>query len=232
MALLALLPSPLLNGAVWEPVASVLRALGCRAEAVYISAPAPANAKQALGAYLDALPEGEEYVLVPHSNAGLYVPALTEQRHVTSVAFVDASLPPVDGGDVPNMRPEYLESIAAKADHQRLLPVWTQWWNEQEVAALFPDSALREAIVQQQRRLPLAYFEDAVTVRPGWANRPCAYLAFGDGYATEAAAARRLGWPTEVIDGKHLEMLVHPKAVADAILALLHGARDSQHHKR
>jgi hypothetical protein len=219
--MLALLPSPFLGGAVWAPVAAVLNEQGWQATAVQFHGAAPANAGAALDAYLKALPPGEEYVLVPHSNAGLYVPALTEHRNVAAVVFVDAALPPANGGEIPILPPEFLEIIAAKADGQRLLPVWTEWWDEADVSSLFPDRSTRAVVEQQQRRLPLSYVEDVVNVRANWADRPCAYIAFGEGYAAETAAARQLGWPVRVLDGEHLAMLAQPQAVGGAIAALL-----------
>ena len=45
-------------------------------------------------------------------------------------------------------------------------------------------------------------------------------------YAEETALARRLGWPTTVLDGAlHLHHLVDPDAVATAVLDLAAGAR-------
>lgn len=224
VACLALLPSPLLGDAVWRPVASVLIELGWNAEAVQLAGPAPTNVQDATDSYLEALRNDEAYVLVPHSNAGLYVPALAEQRRVEAVVFVDASVPPVEGGFVPTLPAEFRDAVAAKADDQGKLPVWTAWWDEPEMASLFPDEATRFAVERQQRRLPLAYFEDAVRVAPGWDDRPCAYLAFGDGYASEAAKAREHGWPVKIVDGDHLEMLVHPDRVGRAIIDLLESA--------
>jgi hypothetical protein len=229
---LALLPSPLLGTAVWAPVASLLRGLGWRVAVAGLSGPAPANARTALNGYLDALPHDGELILVPHSNAGLYVPAITEHRNVAAVVFVDAGIPPLHGGDVPTLPSEFYGMVAAKADEHGLLPVWTQWWEEQDMHQLFPDPAIRAAIERDQRRLPLSYFEDTVTVMEGWADRPCAYLAFGEGYATEEATARRAGWAVRVLDGEHLEMTVHPQSVADGILALLAEATGAGHLKR
>ena len=173
-----------------------------------------------MDAFLRALPDDRELVLVPHSNAGLYVPAIIEHRQVSAVVFVDAGIPPPQGGEAPTAPAEFLEMLAAKADERRMLPVWTQWWDERDVAPLFPDAAVRADIERQQRRFPLSYFEDAVPVPAGWADRPCAYLAFGGTYQREAQTAGRLGWPVRVLNGDHLEMLVHPVAVADAVLAL------------
>lgn len=230
MARLALLPSPLLGDAVWRSVASVLVELGWDAEAVQLAGAAPTNVQDALDSYLEAMPDDEAYVLVPHSNAGLYVPALTEHRRVEAVVFVDATVPPVEGGCVPTMPVEFLDAVAAKADDEGKLPVWTAWWDEPELAPLFPDEAARVIVERQQRRLPLAYFEDAVQVSPGWDNRPCAFLAFGNAYASEAAKAREQGWPVKVVDGGHLEMLVHPEKIGRAVIDLLESAGGGNRH--
>jgi hypothetical protein len=126
---------------------------------------------------------------------------------------------------------EFFDVVAAKADDHGMLPVWTQWWDEQDVASLFPDDTIRSIVERQQRRLPLAYFGDFVHAAPGWANRPCAYLAFGDGYATEAARAREHGWPVQGVNGDHLEMLFHPDEVGRAIISLLVTAAGGDPHE-
>jgi hypothetical protein len=228
MAVLALLPSPLLGGEVWEPVAGLLRESGRRAEAVHLDDRVPLSAREVLDDYLAVLPADEEYVLVPHSNAGLYLPALTRHRRVAGAVFVDAGLPPLGGGEAPVVPADFRPMLVRIADEQGMLPVWTQWWDEDEVRGLFPDPAVRAAVEQQQRRLPLTYFEDTIDVPQRWADRPCAYLSFGEGYASEAAEARRAGWPVQTLDGAHLEMLVHPGQVSEAIVMLLGEARRSR----
>lgn len=222
VAVLALLASPLLGEAVWRPVASLFGELGWEARVAHVGATAPASVEEALDGYLHSLPRREDLVLVPHSNAGLYVPAIIERRRVDAAVFVDAGLPPVEGGAVPVLPSEFYDMIASKADDHGVLPPWTQWWDAHEVDSLFPDSATRAAIEHDQRRLPLSYFEDVVEVRPGWAaNCQCAYLGFGDGYAAEVSRAQQIGWPVRVLAGQHLEMTMHPRAVAEAILQLL-----------
>ncbi len=69
--------------------------------------------------------------------------------------------------------------------------------------------------------MPLAYFRSRLGAPDGWVTHPQAYLALGDTYAEETAFARRLGWPTEVLEGAlHLHHLLDPDAVAPAGLAL------------
>lgn len=222
MSLLALLPSPLLGPAIWEPVAEVLRGLGRPARAVDLSGTAPpSNAREALRAFIRALPQDEDLVLVPHSNAGVFVPAIAAERRVSAVIFADAGLPPVNRDRAPIATPEICDVLSKMADDEGLLPPWTGWWTEEEAASLFPDIMTRVAVERQQRRLPVSYFHDSVPVPQGWDRRPCTYLAFGQTYQTEIDTARRLRWPVRILDGKHLEMLVRPQDVAEGIIDLL-----------
>jgi hypothetical protein len=221
-AVLCLLPSPLLGPACWRPVSQVLSDRGFEvASGGLTSGRAPRTWADALAAYLAAIPLDRDVVLVPHSNAGLFVPSLTAQRRVAGYVFVDAGLP-LDGADrVPMIPPEFYEMLAGKADDAGLVPPWTQWWDEDSVSELFPDSSTREAVEREQSRLPLSYFAESVAVPAGWASRPGAYLAFGDTYAAERAAAASRGWPVSTLPGEHLHMLVNPVEVAGAITDLI-----------
>ena len=223
-AVLCLLPSPLLGPACWRPVAGVLSDRGFAvAGSGTASGRAPRTGADALAAYLAAVPADRDVVLVPHSNAGLFVPSLAAARRVAGYVFVDAGLP-LDGADgVPMIPPEFYEMLAGKADGDGLLPPWTQWWDEDSVSELFPDAGTRAAVEREESRLPLSYFAETVPVPPGWADRPGAYLAFGDTYAAERAVAVAQGWPVTTLVGEHLHMLVDPVAVADAITDLIAG---------
>src|SRR5262245_30080162 len=97
---LALLPSPLLGPSVWAPVADCLRQRGWPV-AVAPGPSAPRSAQNVLDAFLASLPGDRALVLVPHSNAGLYVPALSRRRTVVGTVFVDAALPPERGDAAP-----------------------------------------------------------------------------------------------------------------------------------
>jgi hypothetical protein len=166
-----------------------------------------------------AIPENQDVVLIPHSNAGLYVPALTTQRRVTGYVFVDAVLP-APAGQVPMIPEALYDIIAAKADADGILPPWTAWW-DQDISSLFPSTAVREQFEREEPRLPLSYFTGPMAIPSAWDNRPGAYLAFGDVYAEEATDAAARGWPVRTLPGEHLHMLVDPAQVAAEITALL-----------
>jgi hypothetical protein len=217
--LLALLPSPLLGPAAWQPAAERLRRRGWRVSVVR-GPTHPTRARDVLDAFAADLPETDETVLVPHSNAGLFAPALSRRRDVTAHVFVDAALPPASG-TTPLAPPALYEHLRTLADESGVLPPWTRWWPEADVQALFPDDASRVNVEAGQPRMPLRYFRDRVDVGPGWTSTPSAYVAFGDTYADERRRAEEWGWPTVVLDGAHLHMLVAPDAVAAAVHALL-----------
>ena len=88
------------------------------------------------------------------------------------------------------------------------------------LGARVADTAARAAVEAEQPRMPLAYFTAEVDVPDGWADRPSAYLAFGDTYAEEIGFALACGWPVATLPGRHLHQLVAPAEVAAAITAL------------
>lgn len=217
---LAMLASPLLGPAVWAPVADELSRQGWT---VLVPAPPSVPARSpddVLRSLLAALPDDQDLVLIPHSNAGLYAPALTAERRVAGFVFVDAGLPAHDGRAA-LAPPGFLELLEQKADRDGLLPPWTSWWDEADVARLFPTAGTRERVEREQQRLPLSYFRASVPVPAGWDRRPGAYLAFGDTYATQRGEAERRGWPVTTLSGDHLHMLVDPSRVTIETAALL-----------
>lgn len=219
---LVLLPSPLLPASVWQPVAQRLAASGWAVAEVGVldaSTNPLGTTGQVCAWFLDAIPADREVILIPHSNAGLYVPVLTTARRVRGYVFVDAGLPPTAGRA--RVAPEqFYDFLAYKADPDGLLPPWTQWWDE-DISILFPNPEVREQVELAQLRLPLSYFAETLPAPSGWDQRPGAYLGFGQTYAPERAAAAARGWPTAVLDGQHLHLLVDPDRVAAGIQALL-----------
>ena len=203
MTTLLLLNSPLVGPGTWTPVAERLRERG---RDVVVADPRRAGARGPV-------------VLVPHSNAGLFAPGLAERLDAVATVYVDAALAD-DGPDTAMAPPGLLAHLRTLMDPDGMLPPWSRWWPEDALEGLFPDDATRAALEREQPRLPLAYFTRRLGVPDGWTQRPAAYLAFGDTYAAEADRARRLGWPVEQVEGRHLHQLHDPDGVADAILRL------------
>jgi hypothetical protein len=180
-----LIHSPSVGPRTWQPVAHRLAELGWAA-----AVPSLLNVTDhgppfwpwvvdAVRAGLGTVRQDQGVVLVAHSNAGLFIPVITSALagQVRGCIFVDAALPPASGA-APVAPPELLALLRDKASGG-LLPRWTDWWDEEEVAPLFPDQATRQAVTEEQPRLPLSYFEASVPVPAGWEAQPCAYLLFG-----------------------------------------------------
>jgi hypothetical protein len=220
---LVLLPSPLLGGVVWDPVASRLADLGWSAHVAHLPRAVRSPADVVAG-FAGQLPIGGDLVLVPHSNAGVYVAALAAAlapgRSLQGIVFVDAGLPSSDP-DTPTAPPWFREQIGRLARDGDLLPPWTSWWPEGDVDALIPDPETRVLVERSQPRLPIGYFEADVPSPPEWAEVPAAYLGFGETYAVEQAEAASRGWPVETLAGEHLHQLVDPDGVTASLDRLL-----------
>jgi hypothetical protein len=219
--LLCLLPSPLLGPACWRPVAEALSDSGWAVAGVAMPRRPPRSWADALGTFLAAVPDDRDVVLIPHSNAGLFVPALAAKRRAVGYVFVDAGLPPADADRVPMIPAEFYEMLAGLADGEGVLPLWTQWWAREDMSVLFPSARVQAEVEAEQQRLPLSYFAESMPIPPGWADRPGAYLAFGETYAADRAAATAGGWQVSTLAGEHLHMLMDPSEVAAAIAGLV-----------
>jgi hypothetical protein len=216
---LVLLPSPLLGPVVWTRVGEHLRERG--RDAVVVGLPARVGSPaDVLAGFLGSLPGTEPVVLVPHSNAGLYVAALAAERRVEAVLFVDALLPGAAPA-TPTTSADMRTWLGGLADVDGLLPPWTRWWPEDEVTGLLGDDRTRREVRAGEPRLPLSYFDQTVPSPAGWQRLPAAYLALGDTYAEERAEAVRRGWPVETLAGGHLHPIVDPVATTDALERLL-----------
>jgi len=112
---------------------------------------------------------------------------------------------------------ELLEVLRAKVNDGVLAP-WTQWWDEDDVAPMFPDQRTRVAASAEQPRLPLAYYEQSIPVPAVWDAAPCAYLFFGPPYDELAADALDRGWSVREVPGLHLHQLVDPDGVTETLI--------------
>jgi hypothetical protein len=221
-----LVHSPSVGPRTWQRVAQRLARLGWEAAVpslLHVTDEGPPfwpRVVDAVRAGLGTAGDGQGVVLVAHSNAGVFVPVVTAAlpNQVLGCVFVDAAVPP-PSGVAPVVPPELLGLLRDKASGG-LLPRWTDWWDEEDVAPLFPHRRTRQAVTEEQPRLPLSYYEASVPVPAGWDARPCAYLLFGPPYDEVAAEARRRDWIVERLPGRHLHQLVDPDGVARTLLAI------------
>lgn len=133
--------------------------------------------------------------------------------------FVDAALP-ASAGPTLVATAERLDDLRVQAV-AGCLPPWTQWWDERDVAPLFPNPRVRAAISAEQPHPPLAYYEQELPESFGWNDGAAfGYLLFGGPYAKQAADAAERGWLVEHEPGLHLHQIVDPDAVADRLIAM------------
>ena len=212
-----LIPSPLLGPATWKPTARVLERHGRRPRVPSLQC-VSCGSPPYWPAGVDAIVRsagGEPVVLVPHSNSGLYIPAVIDALadQVRGVVFVDAALP---GAGYYAQR-DFLNTLAG-ADG--LLPPWTSWWKNSDVAELFPDPEVQARVEAEQARMPLAYYDHLPPAPDDWDRLPCSYIWFAEPYDTAAERASAHNWPTRHVPGNHLHMLIDPDAVAAAVLEM------------
>lgn len=219
-----LIHSPFVGPATWRSTAAALERRGRRVHVpsmLEVARGEPPYWPAGVAAIAGAVNDGEPVVLVPHSNAGLFVPAVISAlgEQVRGAVFVDAALP----GTGHLTTPDFLAGLATV---DGLLPPWTSWWDEDDVAALFPDAEVRATVEAEQPRMPLAYYGNPPPAPVGWAAATrCGYLWFGEPYDSEAAQAAELAWPTKRVAGTHLHMLADPDGVAAAVLEIADGWR-------
>lgn len=227
MPVYVLVHSPSVGPGTWAPVADRLRQAGHEVVVPSLLGVAQGGAPywpRAVAAVHEALGKagtGQPAVLVPHSNAGLFVPLIEDglEHPLAGTVFADASIP-ADSEVTTAAEDEFLPFLRGLADRDGVLPRWTDWWSEQDVAALLPDPDVRRVVVAEQPRLPLDYYVQEIPQPRGWAAKPCAYLLFSSGYSALADQARERGWPVAVTEGEHLHQVVDPDAVARAITDL------------
>jgi hypothetical protein len=221
-----LVHSPSVGPLTWEPVAERLAARGQEGivpsllDVADAGAPFWPRVVADVAAATSRLDRDGQVLLVAHSNAGLFVPLLVRHavRYVRGCLFVDAALPAL-AESTPVVPAELLDFLRSKVTAGRL-PPWTQWWDEQDVAPMFPDPQTRAAVTAEEPRLPLAYYEQSVPVPLDWDTQPCGYLLFGAPYDEVADDARRRGWLVEQLPGQHLHQIIDPDSVADRLITM------------
>ncbi|WP_194915060.1 alpha/beta fold hydrolase [Catenulispora rubra] len=215
--LLILVHSPLVGPATWQPVADLLRG---RYE-VHVpslhgiaASPGPYARRFAEAVARDA--HHDEIVLVGHSGAGAYLPAVADalSGRVKAAAFIDAQLPRPGLSDFDASPPDFREALTAMA-HDGMLPPWNQWFPPELMTELIPHTEQRKAFLDELHPIALAYFEEPAPHTVTWPEATrCAYLQLSEGYQEQADRAEALGWPTTRLDADHLAVVTRPEPVA------------------
>jgi hypothetical protein len=204
---------------MWSWVADELRRRGHRVTVPALTDAAGTGGWEAcVAAVLDAVRTDEPVALVGHSGAGPLLPAIAERLPTPPalLVFVDANLPPV-AGDAPLVPDAFAQALQDLAK-DGILPRWSEWFSPGAVEALLPDPQRRAAVLAEQPRVPLAFFDGRVPMPADWFRSSCAYIILSDPYRPDAAEAASRGWPVVELVASHLEPAVHPANVADALL--------------
>jgi hypothetical protein len=72
---------------------------------------------------------------------------------------------------------------------------------------------------------PHAFFTEPIPVARGFPDAPCAFLQFSPVYDAPAAHARARGWAYARLDAGHFALLTQPRAVTNALIALVEQAQ-------
>lgn len=159
------------------------------------------------------IPADQAVVLVAHSGSGVLLPSIAS-RLCTSPAkriFVDAGLPPATG-QMQLAPGEFRAFLDERVEADGMLSRWSNWWDEEAMEAMVPDSDKRALVRADIPRLPLRYYDQVVEVPPSWTQIPAGYLLLSDSYRGTADQARSRGWPVIELPGEHLHLVVDPSA--------------------
>jgi len=156
-------------------------------------------------------------IVVGYSAAGPRLFTIAEAARPVALVFLDARLPA--DGVAPDHDPRFAELLDSLAPVDGLLPAWTDWWPSGVMESLLPDERARFALRSACPRVRRSMFSEPIPAPPY--SGPCGFIGLGDGYADDAAEARRRHWPTTVIEGAHhLWPIVEPEQSADALVEM------------
>lgn len=216
--------SPLVGPSSWTATAERMRDMGLAIAVPDLTAVARAHPPRWKTFVDTAVASANELpgdiVIVGHSGAGAYLPAIADQlgpREAT-LLFADAVIPPVSGA---HRTPERVKGLLDAQTVDGCLRPWLEWWSEDVVLSMLPDADDRASLLADMPTLPRSFFDESVPVPDGWTSRRCAYLRLSEAYDTELARARREGWPHIELDADHLAIRTRPAQVAEVIETLL-----------
>jgi hypothetical protein len=223
-ARLVLVHSPLTGCATWDLVAADLAGRGYQVRVPdltgTVAAGPPYCSRQA--EVIAGSASGGAAILIGHSGAGpLLAAAGALLGQVRGYVFADAGLPAPGQTWMDTVPPGLAARLRQMADPQGWLPPWPQWWGEEALAELVPDSDVRRRFAAGCPRLSLAMFTEVHPPAPHWPDAPTAYLQLSAAYADQADEARQRGWPVTHLAADHLAPLTDPGLVAGALRELL-----------
>ena len=221
-----LVHSPLTGPSFWSGVHDALWVRGRRAYRARLPAPEHVHPPYWLthaAGVAAGLPEEDEVMLVAHSGAGVLLPAIgrlarnrTFSATIAGYVFVDCDLPR-DGCSRLDL---FDDQAAAEELRRQSAGGWLPQWSPETLETLIADQAQRQRFASELPRVPLAMYEEMITVPDDWPEAPCAYLSLSQHYPAAVREAQRLGWPRRQIEGHHLMPATDPEAVANRLIEL------------
>ncbi len=167
--------SPLLGPAVWAPVAQQLAATGWSATIASGLRSAPRTPEGVIRSCCARRPTWTATLSLFSTATPAASSAVAHSRRVIATVLVDAALSLVEGA-APFTPPAFYEFLASRADDDGLLSPWTRWWDDADIATLFPGADVRASVEREQQRLLLAYFSQSLDVPGGWDEVPSSVL--------------------------------------------------------
>ena len=224
MTSFVLVHSPLVGPTTWSWVAQELHHRGH-----HVAVPAPPGTTVVGGwrawtdAVVDDIGTREAAVIVGHSGAGPLLPVIASKvvSPPSQLVFVDAGLPPVSG-DATLVSDQFLDALRALA-HNGALPRWSEWFGPTAMEELLPEEDHRAAVVAELPEVPLSFFEASVPLPERWSSATSgAFVLLSEPYRSDATEAASRGWPVLELPGAHLDIVVRPAEIADALVHLAH----------
>jgi hypothetical protein len=157
-------------------------------------------------------------VVIGHSGAGAVLPVVADRKGAAATIFIDAVVPDASARFTPSK--QFTELLDDVPTTDGLLAPWHQWWPAETMADLLPDESVREQLVSEIPRVPRSFYDQSISLPPAWWTRPAAFLQLSPAYDEERTRAELLGWPAHQLDGRHLDLVVHPDLVADHVTEL------------
>lgn len=202
-----LLPSPLSTSAVAVRLAAELEHRGHR---VVVAGGGGGDTTRVLADFVAAAIGAD--VVVPHSNAGRFGPAVAAEVGAKLVCL-DSLLP----GREPDA--EWVGFLRSRELPDGLLAPWSTWWPRQDIQATVGEHW--DLLTTDEPRVPLQLLIDEPPAPEAWLERRSGYIAFGDTYAEQMDLADKNGWEVRRLEGEHLHLLTAPDEVAETLLDVI-----------
>ena len=224
---LVLIPSPVTGPFFCSPTVDALwrcgqrTVLGRLTDTEYIFPPFWLTQAASLAG---SLPDEDEVILVAFGGSGILLPAIAKFNSnrkfgatVRGCIFVDSDLPK-DGANRfevsadRSLKP-YMQNESSHG--------WLPGWSEEALRSDVKDRPTRMRLMNASPRVPVALYDERVSVPTNWPDVPCGYLDLTGEHVSAVEDANLGGWAVTVLEGSPLAPFVDPDMVAQTIVELI-----------